>query len=497
LGNGRHGVKSIADGRVSHDEGSGTGNSRLSPIALMTTLIGSPPDPIGVSLPIEFVYAAALAMLLAQLQERAPMPEVLASVARLRTLAQVGRIVLDRRQLMHATSPEVPEGVVALGSALERHGLDAIELATTMTDAEFLKLAGLLVGERRGNSESLIESADALSIWNVRFLSTQTGEFVRVASAPGALHARSRSQPTALPAAPAPMNAPPVDLDAHASRIEFAVSQGDGVNLCRELADLALPTHFAKAATPMALQLVVEQLLVTGVPPDDVIALLQRAGPAGARAMFLQLIAAIDVVDRRTLYDAMASLSATAEVAREYLTHDVWYVVRNAVCLLGESRSPAAISAVGQALRHTDYRVRIAAVVSLGQIGGPVALARLESVLFDTSIDVRTRALSIVFAAPDGEPLTSRLVSVLNEEQAIEYQLEIVAALGRLRTPRARQRLQQVCETQANSFEGTELRLAAIEALRRGHPEVADAMLLELQDDPSPMVRERIAAILA
>ena len=196
------------------------------------------------------------------------------------------------------------------------------------------------------------------------------------------------------------------------------------------------------------------------------------------------------------LFSSCSPRSTSATVAREYLTHDVWYVVRNAVCLLGETRSQAAIGAIGQALRHTDFRVRIAAVVSLGQIGGPVALARLESVLFDPSVDVRTRALSIVFAAPESEPLPDRLVGVLNEEQAIEDQLEIVAALSHLPTPRARQRLQQVCETAANSFEGTELRIAAIEALRRGHPEAAEAMLRKLQDDPSPMVRERIASIL-
>ncbi len=447
-------------------------------------------------MPIEFVYAAALAMLMAQLRERAPMPEVLASVTRLCALARVGRVVLDRRQLMRAIEPEVPEGVVAMGGALELHGLDAIELATTMTDAEFLKLAGLLSGEERDDAVQLMKTADALSIWNVRFLSAQTGEFVRVPSAPQAAAARPLSQPMAPAATSAPFAAMPADVEAHFSRIELAVARGDSVSLCRELGELPLPAHFAKAATPMVLQLVVEQLLDTQVPPAEVIALLQRAGPGGARATFLQLIAAIDVGDRRTLYDAMASLTATPEVARDYLTHEVWYVVRNAVCLLGETRSQAAIGAIGQALRHTDFRVRIAAVVSLGQIGGPVALARLESVLFDPSVDVRTRALSIVFAAPDGEPLPDRLVGVLNEEQAIEYQLEIVAALGHLQTPRARQRLQQVCETTANSFEGTELRIAAIEALRRGHPEAAEAMLLKLQDDPSPMVRERIASML-
>ena len=439
-------------------------------------------------------------MLMAQLREQAPMPDVLASVTRLCALARVGRVVLDRRQLMCATEPEVPDGVVAMGQALERHGLDAIELSTTMTDAEFLKLAGLLVGEQRDDAVQLLQTADALSIWNVRFLSAQTGDFVRVPSAPMAPATRplSQSMASASPsnASAAPFTAPPADVDAHASRIGKAVARGDGADLCRELGALSLPAHFAKAASPMVLQLVVEQLLDTKVPPDEVIALLERAGPAGARAAFLQLIGALDIGDRRTLYDAMASLSATPDVAREYLTHDVWYVVRNAVCLLGETRSQAAIGAIGQALRHTDFRVRIAAVVSLGQIGGPVALARLESVLFDPSVDVRTRALSIVFAAPESEPLPDRLVGVLNEEQAIEYQLEIVAALSHLPTPRARQRLQQVCETAANSFEGTELRIAAIEALRRGHPEAAEAMLRKLQDDPSPMVRERIASML-
>ncbi len=442
-------------------------------------------------------------MLMVQLRERAPMPEVLSSVARLCALARVGRVVLDRRQLTRATDPGVPEGVVAMGKALELHGLDAIELATTMTDAEFLKLAGLLIGEQRGDAVQLMETADAMSIWNIRFLSAHTGEFVRVPSAPIAAAARPLSQPVAGPGAgpvaPPSTSAPsgiPAEVEARFSRIELAMARGDGVSLCRELGELSLPTHFARAATPMVLQTVVEQLLDTKVPSDEVIALLQRAGPAGARATFLQLIAAIDVGDRRMLYDAMASLAATPDVAKEYLTHDVWYVVRNAVCLLGETRAQSAISAIGQALRHADYRVRMAAVVSLGQIGGPIALARLESVLFDQSVDVRTRALSIVFAAPDGEPLPDRLVGVLNEEQAIEYQMEIVAALGHLQTPRARHRLQQVCETAVNSFEGTELRIAAIEALRRGHPEGADAMLLKLQDDPSPMIRERIAAML-
>lgn len=417
------------------------------------------------------------------------MPELLASVGRLSTLARVGRVVLDRGQLQQA-GPEMPDGVAAFGQMLAEHGLDAIELASTITDAEFLKLAGLLSGPP-APSATMRRSADALSMWNVRCRWTREAEDVGTRAA--------SSAPAAFAAAPlsaAPLSAAPAAAEPWRPLLDAAVAQGDGAAVCTVLAGLASPAEFARAATAGALALVVEQLLDTRVPRPDVLALLQRAGAAGARALFAQMIAALDVAERRQLYDAMVGLPATAEVAREYLTHDVWYVVRNAVCQLGETRAPAAIPLVSQALRHADYRVRIAAVVALGQIGGAAAIARLESVLFDASEDVRTRALAIVFAGADAPPAPDRLGRALTDDQAIEYQREMVAALGHLSTPRARERLQRVCETPSTSYEGTELRLAALDALRRRHPAVADVVLQALRNDPSPMMRERVATLL-
>lgn len=417
------------------------------------------------------------------------MPELLASVGRLSTLARVGRVVLDRGQLQQA-GPEMPDGVAAFGQMLAEHGLDAIELASTITDAEFLKLAGLLSGPP-APSATMRRSADALSMWNVRCRWTREAEDVGTRAA--------SSVPAAFAAAPrsvSPLSAAPAAAEPWRPLLDAAVAQGDGAAVCTVLAGLASPAEFARAATAGALALVVEQLLDTRVPRPDVLALLQRAGAAGARALFAQMIAALDVAERRQLYDAMVGLPATAEVAREYLTHDVWYVVRNAVCQLGETRAPAAIPLVSQALRHADYRVRIAAVVALGQIGGAAAIARLESVLFDASEDVRTRALAIVFAGADAPPAPDRLGRALTDDQAIEYQREMVAALGHLSTPRARERLQRVCETPSTSYEGTELRLAALDALRRRHPAVADVVLQALRNDPSPMMRERVATLL-
>ena len=38
--------------------------------------------------------------------------------------------------------------------------------------------------------------------------------------------------------------------------------------------------------------------------------------------------------------------------------------------------------------------------------------------------------------------------------------------------------------------------LAALDALRRRHPAVADVVLQALRNDPSPMMRERVATLL-
>jgi HEAT repeat protein len=212
--------------------------------------------------------------------------------------------------------------------------------------------------------------------------------------------------------------------------------------------------------------------------------------------VFAQLIAATELVDRRFLYDVAASLPATLAVARQHAHDRTWYVARNAAGLLGESRNPAAIPDLARLLRHADTRVRVAAVVALGQIGGAAATARLESVLFDSVPDVRNRALSIVFAAPDSDPLADRMMLAVQEESTLDYQLEIITALSHVHTPRARRKLVDYATSGSRSLDDLQLRLAAIGALAAGHRPAADDALRALASDEHAVVRERAAVAL-
>lgn len=446
------------------------------------------------------------------MSERAPTPEIMGSVQRLTMLAQVGNVSIDEAALAEAARvPAAQEGASMLTSVLDTHGVSGIDIATTITDAEFLKLGGLLIAPPSAVSGAIVESADALAIWNVRWrvrgmaLRPTPAGMRAIVPPPEHDSAGGDSSRVSAGTAPAlvsrgtssPVPASAAGLDALESRLAAAIREGEATAVFQLLQSITETSHFQRLATADALHLVVELLIEHPSDHVAVQALLLRAGEPGARAVFEQLIAATELADRRFLYDVAASLPATLAVASHYANHPTWYVARNAAGLLGESRNQAAVADLTRLLRHQDTRVRIAAVVALGQIGGTTAMARLESVLFDSVTDVRNRALSIVFAAPDADPLADRLMLAVQEESTLEYQLEIIAALAHVHTPRARQKLVEFTRERSRSLDDLQIRLAAIGALAAGHRPAADAALRALTNDEHSLIRERAAAALA
>jgi hypothetical protein len=460
--------------------------------------------------PLEIVYAAALGLLMEQLRSKAPMPEVLSSLERLCALARVGGVTISAHSPNTGRSDSVSAACALVQQAMQAHGLEAMDIATTVTDTEFLKLAGVLLATPSIVPGAIVDAAEALAIWNVRLRPigrtaqpTPLGlRGTRSQVAPDAGATTTSGQPRAVAAplraaptlaAAVPGDEQPLDAahDATLSEIAAAVARGDGRQVCLGLLRLSTAEQIAQAGTPRALQLAVEGVVDGIVPYEEGLALLERTGLAGARAVFAQLIAATETAERRFLYDVAASLSSIGEVARDYVADPLWYVARNAAGLLGESRAPFAVEELSKLLRHSDQRVRIAAVVGLGQIGGPIAMARLESVLFDASIEVRNRALAIVFAAPESDPLPKRVFMALEEENALEYRLEMVAALGHLQTPRA------FARKTVGTLDDHQVRLAAMSALASGHRAQSRALLESLMTDQNPYVRERADLLLA
>lgn len=451
------------------------------------------------------MYIAALALLLEQMRERAPTSDMLASVQRLSTLAQVGSVTIDDAALDEASQVEVAAaGAALLRNIMQQHGLSAIDIATTVTEPEFLKLCGLLVAPPSAVHGAIVESADALAIWNIRL--RVPGMTLR--PTPVGMRAIEVDDGHDMSAAPSTFAAPIVPASGAVGRpantahdvvetaLGAALRTGDARTVFQLLNGITDPVFFEQLASPAALQLVVEALIEHPENHEAVHALLVRAGVPGARAVFEQLIAATEIADRRFLYDVAASLPATLAVARQYAADPTWYVARNAAGLLGESRNQSAITDLARLLRHTDTRVRVAAVVALGQIGGPVAMGRLESVLFDSVPDVRNRALSIVFAAPDADPLADRMMLAVQEESTLEYQLEIIGALSHVHTPRARAKLIELTKDRSRSLDDLQIRLAAIGALGAGHRPAADETLRALLQDEHSLVRDRASAAL-
>ena len=461
-------------------------------------------------LSIEIVYAAAFAMLLSQLRDQAGVTEVLQSVQRLCALARVGAVTL--RDDMHDAdaSPSVQKGLQILRETLQAHDLAAIDLGATMTDAEFIKLAGILVGPSSTVYGSILETADALSIWNARLhvrgmalRPTPPGMQVTMpAAAPqenvGHAGTTLTAQPVSAVRAASPVQAMPAVQDQSDVRKEVAdaVAANDAARVLTLLEGVEAPAVFVQVATMPTLVLVAEHLVDVPAKQVDALAVLRRAGMNGARALFMQLMAATEASERRILYDAVAAHGSVLEVARAHLAHPTWYVARNAASLLGETRSAQAIPDLSKLLRHEDQRVRVAAVASLGRIGGAAATATLESVLTDPASEVRHRALAIVFASPESDPFADRMLMALEEESTLDFQLEMVHALANVPTPRARRRLEAMVAKPAVTGDDYQLLLAAMAALAAGHRPAADPILHRLLDDPSPTVAERAAALL-
>ncbi|MBL0940763.1 MAG: HEAT repeat domain-containing protein [Gemmatimonadaceae bacterium] len=447
------------------------------------------------------------------------MSQILTSVQRLCALARVGSVRLDRTMLAsfgHLTanapaesmSDAVTNGVAIVRDALAAHGITRIDIDTTATDTEFVKLAGLLNLENDPDGEALREAARDLGLWNMRLwfdgdAAPIVGVDVRGLAGsyetltPGASDSAPRATQQATQQAEEAARARGAAVAAvESGELDRALSVQDAATVCRVLHDAIGTSAFATGATAVALHLVVEALVTEQYDYASAFAVLEHAGVSGTRAVVAQLMAANDLHERRLLFDVGASLPSIVVVARENISNATWYVVRNAAALLGESKQNSAIDDLSRLLKHIDTRVRVAAVVALGKIGGQAAMARLESVLFDPSVDVRNRALSIVFAAPDSEPVPSAVMGVLDEEVTLEFQLEMIAALAHVHTARARARLTALCEQDGQSLDVLQVRLAAVGALATGHRPAADAVLNRLRGDPSALIRDRVQTVL-
>ena len=176
--------------------------------------------------------------------------------------------------------------------------------------------------------------------------------------------------------------------------------------------------------------------------PEVLAELVARARRAGDEGRLRFLGGEVDAAMVDALLDALAAeaqlsrraalVDVVAGVAAEHLpvvaarlADDRWFVVRNAVTILGrigregggarEARSSEALAAVQRAAGHAHAAVRREVARSLAAAGGAEAVAPLLALGLDTDPAVRAGAVSALdsLAAPDAASALARLAATL------------------------------------------------------------------------------------
>lgn len=270
--------------------------------------------------------------------------------------------------------------------------------------------------------------------------------------------------------------------------------------------EAALSENDLKRAYVMALRRLTKPTLLRAVATmlprkreraDDYLLVLTRCGEDGADALIDQLTGAQSLSDRRVFFDALVKLNAGVPALIHMLGDARWYVARNAADLLGEMQAEEAQAPLSELLKHDDDRVRRAAISALAKLESPKALDSLRVAMRDTSPQVRMQAASGM-GTRKGLRSAGTLTKALDSESDQEVQLAIVAALGRVGTTDAVQRLIKAAEPGGGIFKkkATAVRVAAVQALGEARTPAAQNALQHLLDDKDKEVKQAVFRLL-
>lgn len=225
---------------------------------------------------------------------------------------------------------------------------------------------------------------------------------------------------------------------------------------------------------------------------------LQRTGEEGADALIEQITQAQTSDDRKTLFEVLVELSDAVPALVRMLGDSRWFIVRNAADLLGEMVATRAEDALVTLLRHSDDRVRRSATNALLKLGTPNAFKGIYEAVSDSSPEVRMQAAVAMATRKDGRT-SATLIRAIEDEGDADVQLAMIAALGRVATPEAVQKLVKMAEPEGRLFrkKATNVRVAAVQALGDAKTPAALTALKELIGDKEKDVRETATRALA
>ena len=458
-----------------------------------------PPAHAKSRMPHSILFAKSIATLLEEVQSAADMTMVRSGLLRVRRFSRSHGLTLELSEgslIVNGEKPQKPDQALQrIVLAMTTHEVGRIILNPGAVPRELLKLAMVLVRPKpQENTEaSIFEEIRDASLWYVQVLratagtDTDTDTTTPAAAqleAPDDVAASIRAMQRDASAAIALKDVPSLaGVLANMARIEKAIADRD--------LKAQWTSAFDQSATSEVLRTLVIALPTSGHHVDVSIAVLKRAGEAGADVLIEQLLQSESIDVRRACYDALVQVRRGTDRLVNLLEHAQWFVARNAACLLGAYQSRTSEPELTRALTHADERVRAAVVAALLQLDTPTARAAVRGAIHDKAPEVRRRAVR-GFLVEKGAPVNAeKLLKALGRETELDVQVEFLYALGTLATPEAVQKLIRLCSTEGK-YRPSEFRIAAAEALASARLGASVPLLRAMLKDPD--VHARAAA---
>lgn len=242
----------------------------------------------------------------------------------------------------------------------------------------------------------------------------------------------------------------------------------------------------------------VERLGEPRVPPAERAHLVRAVGALGAVSTGLVVDAYLHAApELREAYRAAIREAGerTIEELQTRLSSKVPEVVAAAAEFLGLSGGPQVAPLLIDLTRHSDERVREAALLGLAELGGRDISRPAMPALKDESVLVRTAAARAIAAAGD-VGATTVLVRRLEQEKDEGVLAALLKAIGQLGAKEALEVLAKYAEPGGKPRRTPFVRAAAIEGLARLDRIEAKALLELYSRDKEPTVKRAAEASL-
>ncbi len=188
-----------------------------------------------------------------------------------------------------------------------------------------------------------------------------------------------------------------------------------------------------------------------------------------------------------------------------YLSDERWYVVRNCVLLLAETKDPSVLPLLAMPLSHPDKRVRVEAINAIIAINGTQSFKYLLDALNDPEMEIQEKAVAGLGHTKNKKAIRP-LIEVIKKSETLGRQkgknlkMTAIEALGNLGYGEAVPVLKKIATYKKSLLgrsEPTDIRHLAVKSIRKIQtPESKDALLELIKTEPNATILSEITNAL-